>query len=209
MPIVQEAFDIPTDIATKLLTGEYKRAGGIVRHAVGSRKGQIVKHLKSINLPAPKESDSLGMKVLKYAKNNKKALIILGAGTGIALAGSGIYYKIKNNEPRVVVDFRLSLRSYLDAIRKGELNLDDINNLMDSLETMKTHKNYEKFDFRLSVEDLSILVNRIYEYTAKLAQDNSVEIKSEELSTVHSSDDAIIYLKQYLDAQKYIFEKAE
>lgn len=209
MPIVQEAFDIPTDIATKLLTGEYKRAGGIVRHAVGSRKGQIVKHLKSINLPAPKESDSLGMKVLKYAKNNKKALIILGAGTGIALAGSGIYYKIKNNEPRVVVDFRLSLRSYLDAIRIGNLNLDEINNLMDSLETMKLHKNYEKFTIRLTAEELALLVNRIYEYTTKLAQDNSVEIKSEELSTMQSSDDAIIYLQKYLELQKRIFEEAE
>ncbi|MFW7368767.1 hypothetical protein [Vagococcus fluvialis] len=209
MAIVQEAFDIPTDIGTKLLTGEYKRVGGVVRHAVGSRKGQIVKHLKPINLPTAKQSKSLGVKALQYVKNNKKALIILGAGTGIALAGSGIYYKVKNHEPRVIVDFRLSLRNYLEAIRKGKLNLNEINNLMDSLETMKTHKNYEKFDFRLSAEDLSILVNRIYEYTAKLAQDNSVEIKSEELSTMHSSDDAIIYLKQYLEAQKHIFEKAE
>lgn len=209
MAIVQEAFDIPTDIGTKLLTGEYKRVGGVVRHAVGSRKGQIVKHLKPINLPTAKQSKSLGVKARQYVENNKKAFILLGASTGIALAGSGIYYKVKNHEPRVIVDFRLSLRSYLDAVRKGKLNLDEINNLMDSLETMKTHKNYEKFDFRLSAEDLSILVNRIYEYTAKLAQDNSVEIKSEKLSTMHSSDNAIIYLKQYLEAQKHIFEKAE
>lgn len=209
MAIVQEAFDIPTDIGTKLLTGEYKRVGGVVRHAVGSRKGQIVKHLKPINLPTAKQPQSLGVKALHYVKNNKKALIVLGAGTGIALAGSGVYYKFKTHEPRVIVDFRLSLRSYLDAIRKGNLNLDEINNLMDSLETMKTHKNYEQFNFRLSSGDLSILVNLIHEYTAKLAQDNSVEIKSEALSTMHSSDNAIIYLKQYLEAQKHIFEKAE
>ena len=62
-------------------------------------------------------------------------------------------------------------------------------------------------DFRLSVEDLSILVNRIYEYTAKLAQDNSVELKSEELRTVQSSDNAIIYLQKYLEVQKRIFEE--
>ena len=35
MAVIQEAFDIPTDIMTKLLTGEYQRIGGIVRYAVG------------------------------------------------------------------------------------------------------------------------------------------------------------------------------
>lgn len=209
MAIVQESFDIPTDIMEKITTGEYKRVGGVVRYAVGSRKGQIVKHLKPINKSIAKQSKSLGVKARQYVENNKKAFILLGASTGIALAGSGIYYKVKNHEPRVIVDFRLSLRSYLDAIRKGKLNLDEINNLMDSLETMKTHKNYEQFNFRLSSGDLSILVNLIHEYTAKLAQDNSVEIKSEALSTMHSSDNAIIDLKQYLEAQKHIFEKAE
>lgn len=209
MAIVQESFDIPTDIMEKITTGEYKRVGGVVRYAVGSRKGQIVKHLKPINKSIAKQSKSLGVKARQYVENNKKAFILLGASTGIALAGSGIYYKVKNHEPRVIVDFRLSLRRYLDAIRKGNLNLDEINNLMDSLETMKTHKNYEQFNFRLSSGDLSILVNLIHEYTAKLAQDNSVEIKSEALSTMHSSDNAIIDLKQYLEAQKHIFEKAE
>lgn len=209
MAIVQESFDIPTDIMEKIKTGEYKRVGGVVRYADGSRKGQIVKHLEPINKSIAKQSKSLGVKARQYVENNKKAFILLGASTGIALAGSGIYYKVKNHEPRVIVDFRLSLRSYLDAIRKGNLNLDEINNLMDSLETMKTHKNYEQFNFRLSSGDLSILVNLIHEYTAKLAQDNSVEIKSEALSTMHSSDNAIIYLKQYLEAQKHIFEKAE
>lgn len=207
MAIVQEAYDIPTEIWTKILTGEYKRIGGVVRHAVGAHKGEIVKHLKPMDLPTAKQSQSIGVKALHYVKNNKKALIVLGAGTGIALAGSGIYYKFKTHEPKIIVKFRLSLRTYLDAIRKGNLNLDEINNLMDSLETMRNHKNYENLTIRLSAEDLGILVNRIYEYTTKLAQDNSVELKSEELRTVQSSDNAIIYLQKYLEVQKRIFEE--
>ena len=35
MAVIQEAFDIPADIMTKLLTGEYRRIGGVVRYAVG------------------------------------------------------------------------------------------------------------------------------------------------------------------------------
>lgn len=209
MAIVQEAYDIPTEIWTKILTGEYKRIGGVVRHAIGTHKGEIVKHLKPMDLPTVQQSQSLGVKALEYVKTNKKALIILGAGTGIALAGSGIYYKFKTHEPKIIVEFRLSLRTYLESIRKGNLNLDEINNLMDSLETMRNHKNYEKFTIRLSAEDLGVLVNQIYEYTTKLAQDNSVELKSEELNTMQSSDNAIIYLQKYLGVQKRIFEEAK
>lgn len=209
MAIVQEAYDIPSEIWTKILTGEYKRMGGVVRYAIGTHKGEIVKHLKPMDLPTAKKTRNLGIKALQYVKTNKKALIVLGAGTGIALAGSGIYYKFKTREPKVIVEFRLSLRTYLDAIQKGNLNLDEINNLMDSLETMRRDKNYENFTIRLSAEDLGILVNRIYEYTTKLAQDNSVELKSEELKTVQSSDNAIIYLQKYLGVQKRIFEEAK
>ena len=162
-----------------------------------------------MDIPTEKKSQNLGIKALQYVKTNKKALVFLVASTGIALAGSGIYYKFKTHEPKIIVEFRLSLRTYLDAIRKGDLNLDEINNLMDTLETMMNHKNYENFTIRLSAEDLGVLVNRIYEYTTKLAQDNSVEFKSEELSTVQSSDNAIIYLQKYLGVQKRIFEEAK
>ena len=50
MTVIQEAFDIPDDIMTKILTGEYRRIGGVVRYAGGSHKGQIVKHLDPVEL---------------------------------------------------------------------------------------------------------------------------------------------------------------
>ena len=49
MVVVQEAFDVPTDIMTKLATGEYRRIGGVVRYASGVRNGQIVKLLKPVD----------------------------------------------------------------------------------------------------------------------------------------------------------------
>lgn len=162
-----------------------------------------------MNLLTAKQSQSLGIKELQYVKTNKKALVFLGAGTGIALTGSVIYYKFKTHEPKIIIEFRLFLKIYIGAIRKGNINLDEINNLMDSLETMRKHKNYENFTVRLSAEDLGILVNRICEHTTKLAQNNSVELKSEELSTVPPSDNAIIYLQKYLGVQKRIFKEAK
>lgn len=52
MAIAQDAFFIPNDIATGLATGIYRRIGSVVRWATGPNKGQIVKHLNPIDLPA-------------------------------------------------------------------------------------------------------------------------------------------------------------
>ena len=93
MPIVQEAFDIPANIAAKILTGEYRRIGGVVRHAIGPNKGQIVKHLEPVNLKVAQEAQGVAAKALQFAKNNKKTLIVVGIGTGIAAAGAGIYHR--------------------------------------------------------------------------------------------------------------------
>jgi hypothetical protein len=208
MAIVQEAFDIPSDIMIKILTGEYKRIGGVVRQAIGPNKGQIVKHLKPVDIKEAEKAKSLAAKALQFAKNNKKALIIVGVSTGVAIAVAGTYYIYKNHESKVVTDFRASLRAYTNAIRKGILSLVEINNLMISLEAVKAHKEYEKISIKLSAEDLSVLVSLIYEYTLKLAQDNPVNIIDEDLFMEPHSDDVIINLQRYLKTQKQIFEEA-
>lgn len=207
MAIVQEAFDIPADIMLKILTGEYRRIGGIVRYAVGPHKGQIVKHLKPVDIAAVEQAQNFGAKALQFAKNNKKALIIVGIGTGVAAALGGTYYIVKTHESKVITEFRVSLRAYTNAIIKGNLSLDEINNLMASLEILKSNKDYEKISIKLTAEDLNVLVNRIYEYTQKLAQDNSVIIADEDFVIDQITDGAIINLQRYLKTQKRIFEE--
>ncbi len=54
---------------------------------------------------------------------------------------------------------------------------------------------------------LAVLVNRIFEYTEKLAKDNSIELTEEELNT-QISEGTIPNLQRYLKAQKRIFETA-
>lgn len=205
MAIVQEAFDIPADIMTKLLTGEYRRIGGVVRYAIGPKKGQIVKHLDPIDLKAAEQAKGIGAKALQLTKNNKKGLVIGGAIAGAVAAGGFIYYKVKTHEPAVVTEFRAALRAYIAEIRKGNLELDTINALMSALDELKKHKDYEKFKIALSTEDLDTLVNRIYDYTIRLAENNKVELTEEELS---QTDNSILNLQNYLKTQKRIFESA-
>ncbi len=203
MAIVQEAFDIPADIMTKLLTGEYRRIGGVVRYAIGPNKGQIVKHLDPVDLKVAEQAQGIGAKALQFAKNNKKGLIIGGAIAGAAAAGGFIYYKVKTHEPAVVVKFRTALRAYIAEIRKGNLELETINALMSALDDLKEHKDYEKFKITLSTEDLDTLVNRIYDYTVRLAENNKVQLTESERS---QTDNSILNLQNHLKTQKRIFD---
>lgn len=206
MAIAQDAFYIPDDIATGLATGLYKRIGSVVRYAVGPNKGQIVKHLNSIDLKAAEQAQGVGAKALKFVKGHKKGTIITLAIAVATGTGVYVYNKVKNHEPKVVTKFRASLRVYIDTIRNGDMDVEKIDSLMDSLEQLKAHKDYKKISIQLTTEELEILVGRIYDSTIKLANDNN--IAEDELIHSKNCADAIINLQSYLEAQKRIFEDA-
>ena len=197
MAVVTEAFDIPMDIMTKLATGEYRRLGGVVRVAIGPNKGQIVKHLDPIKIEQVAQNKNV------VTKKNRKVIIIGTAVAGTMVAGNFVHQKIKNREPKVMKRYHAALRSYIEDIRNGELSMKSINRLMDALEELKQDKRYEMLKIELTTEELDVLVNRIYEYTVKLASDNAVELTDDEKK---SSDNSILNLQRYLKTQKRIFK---
>ena len=203
MAIAQDAFYILDDIATGLATGLYRRIGSVVRYAIGPNKGQIVKHLQPIDLKAAEQAQGVGAKALQFVQYHKKEVGICTACAAVIGLGIWGYNWWKNHEPKILTEFRSALKTYIDAIRNGNMDLDKINTLMKALEALKQHKDYEKICIQLTAEDLEVLVGRIYEYTIKLAQDNSVELSDEELRL---NNGAIINLQSYLKAQKRIFE---
>ena len=126
MAIVQDVFDIPDDIATKLATGVYKRIGSVVRYAVGPKKGQIVKHLKPIDLKAAEQAQSFGAKAIQFVKQHKKGVGIAAVGAALIGVGAWGYNKWKNHEPKVVTEFHAAFRVYINAIRKGKMDIQKI-----------------------------------------------------------------------------------
>ena len=203
MAVVTEAFDIPMDIMTKLATGEYRRLGGVVRVAIGPNKGQIVKHLDPIKIEQVAQNKNVVTKVIEFSKKNRKVIIIGTAVAGTIVAGNFVHQKIKNRELKVMKRYHAALRSYIEDIRNGELRMKSINRLMDALEELKQDKRYEMLKIELTTEELDVLVNRIYEYTVKLASDNAVELTDDEKK---SSDNSILNLQRYLKTQKRIFK---
>ena len=207
MAIVQEAFDIPDDILTGLATGLYRRIGSVIRYASGPQKGQIVKHLKPVDIKTAEEAMSIGEKALRFVKVHKKGALITIVATTTVSAGALIYNKVKNHEPKIVAEFREALRVYIDAVRDGNMDINKIDKLMAALDKLKSHKDYEKISIQLTTEELEVLVGRIYKYTIKLAQDNDVQLLSDELNTAEmKTSEAISSLRNYLKAQKRIFE---
>lgn len=104
-----------------------------------------------------------------------------------------------------MTNFRTALRKYIGEIREGKLSLETIDEVMSTLDELRKHKDYEKFKIELSTEELGVLVNRIYEYTVKLAENNNIELTEEEKC---HSDNPIVNLQNYLRTQKRIFESA-
>lgn len=207
MAIVQEAFDIPDDILTGLATGLYRRIGSVIRYASGPKKGQIVKHLKPVDIKTAEEAMSIGEKAIRFVKVHKKGALITIVATTTVSAGALIYNKVKNHEPKIVAEFREALRVYIDAVRDGNMDINKIDKLMAALDKLKSHKDYEKISIQLTTEELEVLVGRIYKYTIKLAQDNDVQLLSDELNTAEmKNSEAISSLRNYLKAQKRIFE---
>ena len=204
MAVVQDAFFIPDDIATGLATGLYRRIGSVVRYATGPNKGRIVKHLDPVNLKAVEQAQGIGVKTLQFVKQHKKGTIITVVSAAAVGTGLVIYNKIKNHEPKVLMKFRVALRAYIEAIRKGSMDIDKINDLMECLGALNEYKDYDKISIQLTTEELEVLVGRIYDYTVKLAKDNDVELSDEELLQKNNSD-TIINLEMYLKAQKRIF----
>lgn len=203
MAVAQDAFLIPEDIATGLATGLYRRIGSVVRYAKGPDKGQIVKHLKPIDLEKAEQAKGLVSKTVQIVKHHKKEI---GIAVGVAAAAglsTWAYKKWKNREPKVLKEFREVLRTYIDAIRNGNLNIEIINGLMEKLEALKEHKDYEKINVMLTAEELEVLVGHIHDYTIKLAKDNAVELSEDELNL---NNGAIVNLQSYLKTQKRIFE---
>lgn len=135
----------------------------------------------------------------------RSATIGTAVGVGIVVVGGLIYNNVKNREPEVMKQFRGSLFAYIDKIRGGNLDLETIEALMEALDQLKKHKNYEQFKIELSTEDLDVLVGKIYDYTIWLAENNQIELTEEERSKTNNS---IINLQNYLRTQKRIFKEA-
>ncbi|GHV17102.1 hypothetical protein FACS189425_02660 [Clostridia bacterium] len=204
MAIVQIALEIPEVILEGIEAGELVMHGGVVRNL----GGRLVKLLDGATLPDE----------LKNAKelNYKHLAIGLGLVATVAIAGL-VVVAIKSSKskkekevvvPKCVEDYNLSLCVYLEAIRCGDLSLDKINRLTQDLDEISKCGADGKITIEFSSEQFETLISLIADFTNKLAEANAVDIDDFPEQTPLNSEDAFCSLRQYLEVQKRIFEKA-
>ena len=85
---------------------------------------------------------------------------------------------------------------YIDTIRNGDMDVEKIDSLMDSLEQLKAHKDYKKISIQLTTEELEILVGRIYDYTIKLADDNNIELAEDVCFSRVPFESDVVYIHE-------------
>lgn len=207
MPIVRVEFDVPLDIMAGIKAGRYRQIGGVVRYAVGPKRGQIVKLLE----PIAETTQGNAARALQLASNyvaTPVGAVVVGISIGvvISVAVSHVYHERKMQ--LVEKSFRADLDAYLTALRNGNLEIAQIDNLMASLDKLKRNPYFEKSGVNLSLAQLDAIVTVIHDYTTKLAANNSFDLTATKNERVKDYGTVIINLQQYLQTQKQIFESA-
>ncbi len=208
MAVMQVVMKMSEKAALGIATGTMVRHGGVVYH----KKGGIVEHLTDATVSTV-ANESVISTVAKLLKSSK---ILIAIGLGAVLVGGMVYFvkdkKNKKNEQQTmpkmskcIANYNDSVVAYLDAINRGNVNLDKINCVLTNI-TLLRESSEITIDF--AQEKSEILVNHVYEYTKKLANANSVEHMKFEKPTSFSTDNTLLYLSHYLDIQKKIFEDA-
>ncbi len=199
--ISQQTFFIPPEIQAGLAVGDLVQYGGIVRN----QAGQIVKHLKAIDLPVNCEkAASAALKTLKDPK------VVAGAAlVAVAAAGAGALGAARRRRkaiPACVANYNASLAEYLEAVREGRLDADIIVSLIPALDAVESYSDERgSITLDFSTDHAAQVVRLVIDSTKQLAEDNSLDVGGLEKPT---GGDNVVYLRHYLERQRRIFEKA-
>ena len=196
MPVANVKLYLSDDVYKGILSGALKIAGGVVR----DKKGVIRKH-------APKIAEHIKENGVSVVKNHKG--VAIGIGVGIAVVGAvsgGLFYLSNRSNKKAQTQFESSLKTYLDAAKSGTLNVEILDKFIFDLDKITKNDDGKSLLFNLSIEQFSILLYSVFDYTKRLAEANGVDAK--ELKVPNGSmKNMITYLKEYLNIQKSIIEK--
>lgn len=211
MVVVQVGLEIPDDIQKGIAKGILKMSGSIVRK---SGSGEIVRHLKVVNLDKGKDSHVFNLKkVSEIASSiNPKTKLIVGSSVIVVAATTGAYYAVKNfnknkkTDNNIINSFNQTLLQYIDAAKNKRLTQKTIKNLEDSLKLVMDKNNGLDFNVVIDSQKITRLVDSIYQYTRNLAEKNIEEIQEIKRTDQDGTESNIIDLQKYLQVQKKIFE---
>ena len=218
MPVVQVPLYVEPEIYKDLLSGKLIRHGGVIRDTAG----HIIKHLADAPMKNEAAEQAVQVaqkagkfdKVIDVLKANKKTVIIGTVVAATVAIGTGIYVHAQNKKvkkmiqvPDEIVQFEKSLQEYLEAARKGAMDVHHIDTLLEATNKLENKDDASKYRLDLSIGDLKTLIQTIFTYTERLAKANNYDISEFNAANAHTENN-IILLTNHLRMQKKIYEEA-
>lgn len=193
MVVVPIDVCVPDDIYQDILSGKLFLQG-----MVKDNDNKVRKHLPTI-----KRAVETGIqKTVSIIKNHKKETIIVTSAVALA-TGVGITFAClsKNKKKKEIQLFNDCLENYYSSIKQGILNIQIIDNLLNSLNSLEE----KNIVINIPATQLSSIICSIYDYTLKLAEANDFNIKS---ADIIQKPNNIVDLKKHLGIQKDIIRAA-
>ena len=208
--IQQVAFEVPTEIAVKLATGEFVQYGGVVRDL----SGRIVKHLKPADVAdGANAAKQVAVKALAVAKENKKLAVGALAVAGAAAVGGAAYGVISHFKHRrgqkeqiTAMDaFNGAFTDYLSALDKGELTVEIIDALEGAMDGLSGEKG---FTVEIEGDQFMLLVKAVRDYTDRFAKANGMKSEAPILKIFDKRPNDLSGLRDCLATQREILSQA-
>lgn len=209
--IIQIPFEVPDDVAIKLISGELKRMGSI---AVRDSQG-IVLHLKEAVAPAGRKSD---FAAIAAVVQSNKLPILIGIGGLLAVGGATWWAstrtkRAQNAVPAWLVEYNDALAAYIEAIQSSSLKLSVIDRLINAIDAVQSCVDDDSVNLEIAPEQLLTLVRLISDYSSKFAAANPGGPLStgDDAGTEGDSNGAtalLLRLRGELEFQKQVVERA-
>lgn len=164
---------------------------------------RVAKHIPAV-ADAAKEG---AVKAIDFIREHKKGAIVIGGVliVGGAITGTVGYIATRDQRKREK-QFAKNLQIYLDAAQEGNLTIEILDALIDSLNALSKDDPSKTVDLKITASQFSDLIRSIFDYTIRLAEANNIDpalISKPKMLKKKTYLD----LQYYLDMQKSIFEQ--
>ena len=164
---------------------------------------RVAKHIPAV-ADAAKEG---AVKAIDFIREHKKGAIVIGGVliVGGAITGTVGYIATRDQRKRET-QFAKNLQIYLDAAQEGNLTIEILDALIDSLNALSKDNPSKTVDLKITASQFSDLIRSIFDYTIRLAEANNIDpalISKPKMLKKKTYLD----LQYYLDMQKSIFEQ--
>ncbi len=165
---------------------------------------KIRKHLPTV-FDAAKDGAS---KAIDIVREHKKGALVLGGViiVGGAVVGTVGYFTSKDKR-KAEKKLGQSFDAYLEAAKDGTLTIEILDTLIEDLDEVKKYRKDDAIPLNLTAKQLTTLFNSIYDFTKRMAEANNVHVDELKAPRFFKKN-TVVDLRNYLDIQKSIIEKA-